>query len=515
MKIADASTIRRIDRDAESLYGIPGIILMENAGIKLYRHIIERCGQNGRVCVICGKGNNGGDCYAASRHLCLNGCDVAVFSACDEADLRGDALINYRIAKNMGIDIKSAVGERGIEEFASAASDCDILVDGLFGTGIAGELTGTYRRIVETINEYAPYVISADMPSGLDPDTGRIMGVCVNADITVAFSLPKMGFYLYPGASCTGKVVVEDISIPPALTGSGDIDVDLVEKDDIAKLFPRRSGDANKGTFGRALIIAGSKHMMGAAAMCTMSALRSGAGIVEAAVPSSIQQRVSLAAVEAIVCGLDDEGGMFSCRCGDKITEMLKGSTSFAFGPGIAQGGDLFKLLQRVIEEADVPGVIDADGLNLLSCDTEILKKAKSTMVLTPHPGEMARLLQTDTAYVQNDRIGCARGFAKKYGVVLVLKGADTVISSPDGRIFINSTGNPGMAKGGSGDVLTGMIVSLMAQGIKPLEAAKAGVYLHGLAGDMASSDMGEYGMKAGDIIEHVPAAIRAVSGIR
>lgn len=515
MKVADAAQMRKIDRDAESLYGIPKIILMENAGIKLYRHIIEKCGDEKRVCIICGKGNNGGDCYVAARHLYSQNHNITIFSTAEEQDLKGDALVNYRIAKNMGIDIKSAAGHQGLEEFAASVQNCDILVDGLIGTGIRGELTGIYREIVDVINKYAAYVISVDIPSGVDSDTGRIMGVCVKADVTVTFALPKIGLYTYPGAGCAGQVIAEDISIPLELVYNQDININLIEQDDVSKLFPERSKDTNKGIFGRALIIGGSKDMMGAAAMCTMSALRCGAGLVETAVPSCIQERVSSAAVEAMVHGLDDKDGRFLFSCADKIMEMLSRSTSFAFGPGISLGEDLYKLLQWVIEETQVPGVIDADGLNLLSQNVELLRKAKSSMVLTPHPGEMARLLGRDTAYVQSNRIGCAREFSTKYGVVLVLKGASTVIASPDGQVFINPTGNPGMAKGGSGDVLTGMIVSLIAQGFKPLDAAKAGVFLHGLAGDMADRNMGEYAMNAGDIIEYISAAIKAVSGIR
>lgn len=294
---------------------------------------------------------------------------------------------------------------------------------------------------------------------------------------------------------------------------SADEKVNLITNEDIYGLFPRRKKDSNKGTYGKAFIIAGSMGMMGAAVMSGLAALRSGAGLVELAVPACIQSQVAPSLMEAIVRGMDDEeDGTMSYMSAEKILKFIKHASGYAVGPGLSKSSGLLKLLGRIIEEAEVPGVIDADGLNLLAQDMELLNRAGCNMIVTPHPGEMARLTGMSIDFIQKNRIDCARDFSMKHKVVTVLKGANTVVASPEGEVFINATGNPGMARGGSGDVLTGIIVSLLAQGIKALDAAKAGVYIHGLAGDMASCEKGEYGMKAGDIIDNIPYAIRKVT---
>lgn len=514
MKIADSKQMRNIDREACELYGIPGILLMENAAIKLCRRIVNTGRvDDGSICIVCGKGNNGGDGFAASRHLSSMNKDVILYLAGREDGLKGDARVNFNIARNMGIKIKYVTDEKDIDGLAQDISRCSMVIDGLFGTGIRGDIEGLYKDIISTINTYAPFVVSIDIPSGIDGDTGRVMGAAVRANMTVTFELPKRGLFLYPGAEYCGNVFVEGISIPKDVIERQDIHVNLITREDIKCLFPERRSDTNKGTYGRACIIAGSKNMMGAAAMCGMSALKSGAGLVELDVPECIRPMVAPMVVESIVRGFEDEEGVLSYNCADELIQTLKKASSFAMGPGISKSGSLLKLIERVIEDVKIPGVIDADGLNMLSENIELLHRSKCTMVVTPHPGEMARLIGKDISTVQSDRIGCAREFSTKYKVVTVLKGANTVIGSPEGEIFINSTGNPGMAKGGSGDVLTGMIASFMAQGMEPIDAAVAGVYIHGLSGDIASASLGQYGMKAGDIIECIPQALMDVSG--
>lgn len=512
MKAANAMQMRKIDSEAEAVYGIPGIVLMENAGIKVYNRIIDAMGASCRVCFICGKGNNGGDGFVAARHLYAKNRNIVVYAAGEAGSLRGNGLINYNIVKRMGLDIRHITDEEGLESFKEDVKGCGILVDGLLGTGLKGGAAGLYGNIIDIANEYAPYIISIDIPSGVDSDCGRVLGKCIKAHETVTFGLPKVGLYMFPGSDYAGRIFIEDISIPEELINSQSIDVNIINAEDIKHIFKKRKRDAHKGTYGRAFIAAGSKHMSGAAAMCIRGALRSGAGIVEAGVPRSIRDSVASGAIEAIVRGMEEEEGHLSSVSFDKIYDCIKGSDSYALGPGLSKWDSLAELMERVIGDVPIPGVIDADGLNVLAGNAEMLYNAKGKIILTPHPGEMARLTGKALQQVQQDRIGCAVEFSGKYNVIVVLKGAHTIVSSPDGQVYINTTGNPGMSKGGSGDVLTGIIASLLAQGIEPIEAAKASVYVHGLAGDMASEALGEYGMKAGDIIDFLPAAIKAVS---
>lgn len=516
MKLATAQQMRNIDREAEEVYNIPGILLMENAGIKVASHVFgEDSSCSKKICIICGKGNNGGDGFTAARHIYLKNKNVTVYliGSCDR--LKGDALVNYTIADKMGIPIKSITGRDGLHELKNDVKSSDIVVDALLGTGTRGMVSGLYMDVINIINEYSSYVISVDIPSGVDADSGQILGAGVKANMTVTFVLPKLGLFSYPGANLAGNVVVEDISAPADLADKQDIHTWVLSCNDIGRFFPMRDRNSNKGNFGRVFIVAGSMGMMGAAAMCTLSALRCGAGLVEVGVPSCIQSQLAPLVMESMVTPLCDKDGSISRLAEDDIIRSIEKSSSFAIGPGLSQGSDLLHILGRIIRESKVPGVIDADGLNLLSQNIDMLYSLNCPLVLTPHPGEMARLIKKDAAYVQNNRIECAREFSIKYKVVTVLKGAGTVIASPGGDVFVNATGNAGMAKGGSGDVLTGMIASLMAQGIDPFEAAKAAVYIHGLAGDISCRDKGEYGMKAGDIIENIPYAIRSAVGIR
>lgn len=513
MKVAAAEQMRKIDRDAEDILGIPGIILMENAGIKVYKHIAGIEGiERKRVCIICGKGNNGGDGFVAARHLSLISKNLVLYIIGDGSDIRGDALINYKIAVNMGLCIRKITCSEHLRELACDIQNSDVVVDAVFGTGVRGDVAGLYKEVIEVINESSKYVISIDIPSGIDSDTGKVLGVGVRAQKTVTFVLPKTGLYTYPGAYHAGEVIVEDISIPGSISDMQQIKVNLLEQKDISGFFRKRYNDTNKGTYGRAFIIGGSVNMMGAVTLCIKCALRCGAGLVEAGVPLCIKDSVAPLCLEAIVHGVEDKDGILSIGAKDTILEGLKKSTAFAFGPGLSKSADLFNILENIITQAGCPGVIDADGLNLLSQDVSLLNKAGNTLILTPHPGEMGRLTGKDTREVQGDRIGCARDLSVKYRVVTVLKGANTVVASPDGEIFINTTGNPGMAKGGSGDVLTGIIVSFLAQGMDPIDAAKAGVFIHGLAGDLASLKLGQYGMKASDIIDSIPCAIKEVT---
>lgn len=513
IKVASSEQMRSIDRAAIEEYGIPGIVLMENAAVKVYSHILKIDGiKNKKVCFVCGMGNNGGDGFAAARHLSLINKSIKTFMIGDESRLKGDALINFNIYKKMGLHIGYIRGIGNMENLIDAVRECDVLVDGLMGTGNKGEITGLYKEVIDIINSQNKYVLSIDVPSGVDADSGRIFGSAIKANKTVTFALPKVGLFTYPGADYAGDVIIEDISIPDGAVEKQNISINLIDTKDIVPLFPLRNKDSNKGTYGRVFIIGGSAGMMGAAAMCGMAALRCGPGIVELGVPSSIQHAIAPLLVEAMVKGFGEEQGALSYTSADLLLESINKASSFVIGPGMSQRGGLFELLKKIIAEASVPGVIDADGLNLLSMDTNILLKASVPLVVTPHPGEMARLLKRDVGFIQQNRIECSKELSIRYNIVTVLKGANTVIASPDGSVYINTTGGPGMAKGGAGDILAGVIGALMAQGIRQIESANAAVHIHGLAGDMAACDIGEYGVKAGDIIEYIPRILKMVS---
>lgn len=512
MKAATSEHMRNIDREAFELYGIPGIVLMENAGIAVSNHAANSTGRWGKVCIVCGRGNNGGDGFVAARHLSSRKIKTVVYLTGGDDGLKGDALINYNIIKKMGLDIRHIISDKDIPGLTEDIKTSDMVVDALLGTGAKGEVRGIYGDIIDAINEYACRVISVDIPSGMDSDTGKILGKGVRADCTVTFGLPKVGLYTYPGAEYAGKIFIEDISIPDSLIEKQNIRINITTDSDAGALFEKRKPDSNKGTFGKAFIVAGSKDMAGAAVMCIRAALRCGAGIVQGGVPCSIRGIVAPMVTEAIIRCLDEKDGHISRDSMDEVLQYINSSTAYGLGPGLTAESDIMELVRTVIGEAKIPGVIDADGLNVLAQDMKMLYNAKSTVIITPHPGEVARLLKKTVKEIQDDRIGWAKCLSEEYGVVTVLKGANTVIACPDGEVFINTTGNPGMAKGGSGDILTGMIVSLLAQGFSPEDAAKAGVYIHGLAGDMAAEKLGEWGMKAGDIIDFIPDAIKAVS---
>ncbi|KPU43404.1 bifunctional NAD(P)H-hydrate repair enzyme Nnr [Oxobacter pfennigii] len=512
MKIADSKEMKAIDNYAIQNFGIPGIVLMENAAIKVAKHVLGAIFRlkGKRITLICGKGNNGGDGFAVARLLYVSGIKIDVYLIGNDKDIKGDALINYKILNNIGLKVTS-IDAQNLAELYDNLKSCDIIIDAILGTGTRGEVTGLYKKSIDLINGSQAYVISVDIPSGIDADTGKILGTAVRADKTVTFVIPKIGLYTYPGAAFTGEIAVEDISIPCEAIEKQNISVNLLTPEYIKGLLPVRRKDTNKGSYGRAVIIGGSENMMGAPAMSGLAALKSGAGIVEVCVPQSIKERVAPVLMEAIVHGLDEKDGTISLSSLDKIKNIIKKASSLSIGPGISKSDDLKKLLFSLIEFSDIPLIIDADGLNILSEDTSILRKAKGQIIITPHPGEMSRLIGKSIDYIQINRTECAREFSSIYNVITLLKGTNTIIAQPSGEVYINPTGNPGMAKGGSGDVLTGIISSFAAMGLKPIGAVNAGVYIHGLAGDLASKELGEYGMKAGDIIEFIPAAIKSI----
>lgn len=501
MKVAGAAQMRRLDEIAIKKYNIPGIILMENAGIGVVRAMTRHFGDPSgkKIFIICGKGNNGGDGFVIARHLKQAKADVRVLLLGKFEELTGDAAVNGSILKNSGGEISE-----NTEKLDSKLRHSHIIVDAIFGTGLKAEITGNIKNVINKINTSGKAVVSVDIPSGISADTGKVMGAAVKAELTVTFALAKLGLFLPPGSSHCGELQIADIFIPDEAVKSLNIKTEIFTPE----FLPRRHKDSYKNSFGHVLIIAGSRGMAGACCLAAMAALKTGAGLVTVAIPESLNNILQSRVIEAMSIPLPETTeGSFSKDGADILIPMLKKFDAIAIGPGISTNPQTGGFLKKIIQSAKSPLVIDADGLNLL--DPKWLKGINTPVVLTPHPGEMARLSGGGTAEVERDRMGAATRFAQEHSVSLVLKGAHTLIARADGHLFINRTGNPGMATAGSGDVLTGMIVSLLAMKKDVAEALKLGVCLHGLAGDCAAEKNGENSMSASDIINSISSILR------
>ncbi len=514
MLVATSEQMSEIDRMSIEEIGIPGVVLMENAALQVVSHVADYLDKTGgsRVVVVCGKGNNGGDGFAAARHLHNMGVDVCVFLLSSFESIYKDARINLHILHKMGVPVKE-ISEKNFEEQLKQKLDrVDVVVDAIFGTGLAGIVKDEALKVIDMINRSCKYVLAVDIPSGVNGTTGHICGACVMADMTVTFGLVKTGLLVHPGSEAAGELIVADIGFPVSVLKKAGINIYTIEKDYVEGIFPVRALNSSKGSYGKIALITGSTGMTGSGCLCSNAALRTGAGLIYTCVPASLIPIYGAVLTEPILVPLEDGGrGELSEDCIGKLKSCLAGMDAAAIGPGLALGEDIGKILSAVINSVNFPVVLDADALNALSGNKEMFGMLKSNAVLTPHPGEMARLTGLSIEDIQRDRINVAREFAVKRQVVIVLKGFRTVVASPDGTVYINITGNPGMATAGSGDVLAGIILSFLGQGLTPIEAALAGVYIHGFAGDIAAGKKGEHGMCAGDIVSCLPDAVNSV----
>ena len=507
MKVLTAPTMQALDHRAINEYGISGCELMENAGRSCAELIISDIPAHGNThtVILAGKGNNGGDGYVIARHLLQHGWQVLVIVLANREEITGDAL---SMLARLPDDVLSFCPGEGdlIRKHRNELQRAPLLVDALLGTGLKNDLQGVYREAVTLMNAAPGKVVAVDIPSGVHGTTGNILGEAVQADLTVSFACAKLGHVLYPGALQTGRLVITDIGIPPQLLAEAE-GYEYLDEDCAACLLPPRAPQAHKGTFGHCLIVAGSTGKSGAAALAANSAVRAGAGLVTLACPAALNPVLEIKTTEAMTVPVADTGnGYLGSTALPQIIHLLEGKSAVAVGPGIDRQADTVSLVQRLVETVTQPLVIDADGLNAVSDDCTVLHRKKSAaVVLTPHPGEMARLLGTTRSTAPDERIATARQFAVSHGVYLVLKGARTVIAAPDGNVAINGSGNPGMASGGMGDVLTGVITALLGQGLPPWQACQLGVFAHGLAGDLVAAHKGEIGMNASDVIEMLP----------
>lgn len=479
----------KIDECCINEYRIPGIVLMENAALKVFEKI-KKMNVKSAV-VICGRGNNGGDGFALSRHMIACGIKVSAFMGGGHA-MSGDCTSNYNILNNMGAEVVKVAGEADLKKLKKALKDSDIAVDALFGTGISRNIDGINMQIINEINENANYVISVDVPSGFNSDTGNILGKCVKADMTVTFEMYKKGFLNPEAEKYTGKIFVENIGIPEKTFERFSNKYFLTDKEMIKNIIPVRDEYSNKGDFGRVLIIAGSKGFTGASYIASEAAVKSGSGLVTLGCRPEIQFMLSSMLKEAMTVSIEDSA----------FIDAVHKSKAVAFGPGMGNSDDTLNILKLVLQEAKCPIVIDADGLNVLSGKLDILKSAKQDIIITPHPGEMARLLNEDAESINKNRIEISEKFASEYNVIVLLKGHNTVITDGN-KVYVNTTGSSAMATGGMGDCLTGMIASLIGQGISPIESAYAAAFIHGYIGDSLAERM--YSVNASDLIDNIP----------
>uniref|UniRef100_A0A831XG33 Bifunctional NAD(P)H-hydrate repair enzyme n=1 Tax=Geobacter metallireducens TaxID=28232 RepID=A0A831XG33_GEOME len=513
MKVVTGETMQRMDRRAIEEFGIAGVHLMENAGRGCAQAICEHFGPAaGRMAlIVAGKGNNGGDGYVIARLLRDEGWEVHTVVLASRDEIAGDALVN--LDRLDPATVSFSPPPAGLAPFGRFLERSAVIVDALFGTGLRSEVRGGLAEAIELLNGAGKPVVAVDIPSGIDAGSGRVLGCAVRAELTVTFALAKLGHVLYPGAEHCGALRVVDIGIPSQVAADAE-GVDFVDRETARLLVRPRDRRAHKGSFGHCLVVAGSIGKTGAAALAANSAVRTGSGLVTLAVPASLNAILEVKTTEAMTLPLPDDGtGRLTDVSAPAVLAALGGKSAVALGPGISWHPDTAKLVRRLVTAVEAPLVMDADGLNALSEDLAVLRhKRCGCLVLTPHPGEMARLTGISTAAVEEDRIGAARSFAGRYGVYLILKGARTVIAAPDGRIAVNGSGNPGMASGGMGDVLTGIVASLLGQGYTPFDACRLGVYIHGHAADLVAADKGEIGMSAVDVQERLPWAFKTLT---
>lgn len=515
MKILTARQMQGIDKKAIHKIGIIGPILMENAGIQITNEILKKFPriQDERVVIVAGKGNNGGDGFVVARHLFNRGCRPVVCLLASKKELKGDAALNAGIAGKIGVAIKEITSSRQWSVQKRLLSKATVLVDAIFGTGLTSPARGLYAAVIQDINKSKAYKVAVDIPSGLSTDTFAIIGPCVRADLTVTLAAAKIAHVLPPAEDCVGELKIGDISVPPFLFEDEKFKLEMVEKERIYPYFERRRRDTHKGTYGHLLMLSGSVGKTGAAAMAGKAALKMGAGLVTAGVPKSCLPIVARSMMELMTEPLPEtDKGTLSVEALPEILRLLKDKDALMLGPGISTQESTKELVLSLVPRIKIPAVLDADALNILASKPDVLKSLSKQAVVTPHPGEFARLLRLSTKEVLDRRLELVPRFAKKFEVYVVLKGYRTLTSTPEGKTFINPTGNPGMATAGSGDVLSGMIASMIIQEKNILDAILAAVYVHGLSGDIGAARRGEKSLTAGNMIAYLPAAIKSIS---
>lgn len=519
MVVVTAQEMRELDRLTIQKHGVPGAVLMERAGESTVEALVQRFPhiRHERVLIVAGKGNNGGDGLVVARKLRDLRVASDVVLCASRGDLFGDARTSLEKYLEAGGEVVEAKEEGAVAVIRDRLPSAALVVDALLGTGLREPVRGVFAEVIEGVNSSGLPVVAVDIPSGLHADLGIPFDVSIQADLTVTFGYPKLGQTILPGARYCGQLVVVDIGLSEDALSEVGPRRRLTEGSDVAPYFGDRDPDAHKGEFGHLLILGGSRGKTGAAVLAARAAMRVGCGLVTLAVPRSVQAVAASHLVEVMTEGLSDDGnGAPSFSSEREVEDLLQGKQAVVVGPGMGMSEGSARLVRWIMGRAEVPVVYDADALNRLAEEVRIhsLKRVfagEQKRILTPHPGEMARLAGVTSEEVQKNRVDIAERFARDSGAVVVLKGARTLIAMPDGRLRINPTGNPGMASAGMGDVLSGIIGGLGVQGLGDDEAVWTGVYLHGAAGDRLKSQKGEMGMIASDLIEDLPETILAI----
>ena len=514
MKVLTTLQMKMAEAAANS-NGTSYLRLMENAGAACSKAIRDKFeiteDTPKKVTVVCGRGNNGGDGFVIARKLHENGCYVTIILAGGTPHTEQSKEMYSRI-EQMPINIISFDANKSSSLDALLGSD--IIVEAVFGIGLSRDVSDIYAQLFRYINSSSGKIVSIDVPGGINSDTGEVMGEAVKADFTIAVSCAKPCHVLLPGSKYCGEIRVVNIGITEEEEGiSGEPTFRSIDKESAMEILPVRNPISNKGDYGHVLSICGCKNMAGAAVLAATGAVRGGAGLVTAAFPECAYPAIASKLTSPLLFPVEhNESGTFSVDSFSKIKKMMKKASAILIGCGLGVNNDTAALLVEIIRNAEVPLIIDADGINIISHNINVLKAAKVPIILTPHPGEMSRLTGKTVKQIQSDRIQTAVDFAGKYNVTLVLKGANTVVASSDDKTpFVNTTGNPGMSKGGSGDLLAGVIAAFVAGGLNPEKASMLAVYVHGLAGDIAAEKYSMVGMTPEDVANCLPFALSAI----
>ena len=504
MKVTTVKEMKELDKRAIEEFGIPEILLMENAGNSVFFVIQNEFGIRGRrFVIIAGSGNNGGDGMVVARKLHSNGGIVTLFLLAQEKNLRGITKENFDIISEMDIDIRK---NPSLKEIESEINESEAIVDAMIGTGLDREVKGKYREIIQLINRSEKPVFSIDIPSGINGTNGKIMGDAVKSDWTITFGLPKIGNILYPGYEHCGRLYVSHISFPPSLYEDNSLLIEINEP----LILPKREKDTHKGSFGKALFIAGSQKYLGAPYFSALAFLKAGGGLSYLATPESIAPFIASKGSEIVLLPQEEtKDGSLSYKNLPELLEFSKSVDFVVVGPGVSLDDETRKLVQELTKNIEKPLLLDGDGLTLIKDVLDLIKDRNNPTILTPHPGEFGRLIGMNIEVFKENSIEIVKETAKKYHCIIVLKGAHSLIGYPDGRVFINMSGNPGMATAGSGDVLTGAIAALFGCGFSLEDAVRIGVLIHGFSGDLAASIIGEDGITAQDILNYIPEALK------
>ncbi len=509
MKVATVAQMRMLDKTAIERYGVSGTILMENAGEAAYYHIAEEMGGVAGldVVVLCSSGHNGGDGLVAARKLHSMHAHVRILCLGKPEKFDDTVRPFYEMIEKIGIPVTLVHDEDALPQAAAALDEADVVIDALFGTGLSRDVGGRYARVIQLINQSPGVVFSIDIPSGVHGDTGQIMGAAVQADATITFGLPKPGNLIYPGYEYGGALTVTHISFPPELYEQADLSLAISP----FLPLPERRGDAHKGSVGKVMFVAGASRYLGAPYFAAMAFLRTGGGLAYLSTPAPVAPFIANKGSEIVLTPREaTPAGSLALSNLDALLADSEEMDMVCLGSGVSVQPETQELARALAEQINKPLLIDGDGLTAIARRPDLIRRRNAPTILTPHPGEMARLLDIPVRDVQKDRLHAASRAAQEWEATIVLKGAHTLIAHPDGRTFFNLSGNAGMATAGSGDVLTGVIAGMYAALHFDFEAAaRMGAFMHGLAGDLAAETLGEEGVVAGDILAHVPNAIQ------